>query len=127
MKALRLFSSRPLIAATFIIAATTVAAAPKIVHENDAVADLRRAKISLTDAVARSQSQFGGQAVRAELDGESGKPVYDIELVRGNTVHEVRLDAVSGAVLSSKVDEDDDADEKDSPAKREPHPADAHS
>lgn len=82
-------------------------------RENDALADLRAAKISLGDAVALGVAQFGGQAVRAELDSEHGAVAYEIELVIGASVREVRLDAVTGAVLASRDDVDDEGGDDD--------------
>lgn len=94
-----------------LFAAASAWAVPE--RENDAVSDLRAAKISLSDAIARSVAQFGGQAVSAELDHEHGTFAYEIELVNGTVVREVRLDAITGAVISSRDDENDRDDDED--------------
>lgn len=110
-KAQRWTKPAMLIAGGLTLATATVAFAAKhAMPENDAIRDAQTAKISLSDAVARSQTQFGGKAVKAELEGEEGTLAYEIELVNGKDVREVRLDAVTGAVLSSTADESDEAE-----------------
>lgn len=78
------------------------------VGENDAVADLTRAKISLTQAVGAAEAQSGGKATRAELEGERGALVYQIEVVSTDSkVFDVKVDAADGKVLSSMQDRAD--------------------
>lgn len=81
-------------------------------RENDAVTDLRAARISLNEAVARSVAQFGGQPVSAELDREHGRLAYEIELVNGAAVREVQLDAITGVVIASRDDTIDTGDDE---------------
>jgi len=102
-----------LVAGGVMLASATVAIAAKhAAPENDAIRESQAAKLSLSDAVARSQTQFGGKAVKAELEGDEGPLAYEIELVNGQDVREVRLDAVTGAVLSNKADDSDEGEDE---------------
>ncbi|MBK7792646.1 MAG: PepSY domain-containing protein [Betaproteobacteria bacterium] len=76
--------------------------------ENDAVSDLAKAKITLVQAVSAAEAQAGGRATKAELDGERGTVVFDVEVVTpDNKVFDVKVDAADGKVLSSKLDQAD--------------------
>ena len=84
------------------------------VMENDAVTDLAKAKISLGQAVNTAEAQVGGKATRAELDGERGSVVFNVEVVTADSkVIDVRVDAVDGKVLSSKQDHSDRGGKED--------------
>lgn len=87
--------------------------------ENDAIADLAAAKISLTEAIRIAEAHVGGRATSAELEVEGKRVVFEVEVVGGRSqVMEVTVDAVTGRVLASQQDppdehDDDDADEED--------------
>lgn len=87
--------------------ATATFAAQHVIAENDAIRDSQTAKISLSDAVNRTQAQFGG---KAELENEEGSLAYEIELINDRDVREARLDAVTGIVLSNTADDSDDTE-----------------
>lgn len=93
-----------------LVGAGAVAVAER---ENDAVTDLRAARLSLVEAIALAEAQLGGRAVAAELDSKHGAVSYEIELVDGTAVRELRLDAITGAVISSRDDESDADDDED--------------
>jgi uncharacterized membrane protein YkoI len=83
--------------------------------ENDAVA-LPATKISLSQAVAAAEHQANGRATRAELEHTQSGIVFDVEVVSGTKVFDVRVDADKGTVISSaedKAEHDDDHDTKD--------------
>lgn len=86
--------------------------------ENDAVA-VTRAKVSLAQAVALAEQHLNGKASRAEYEHTRQGDAYDIEVVSGDKVFDVRVDADKGVILSSALDERDgkgdreDRDEKD--------------
>jgi uncharacterized membrane protein YkoI len=98
-----------------VMATGTAAFAAKAV-ENDAVA-IGKAKISLTQAVAAAEQHANGKATRAEFEPSKQHGwVYDIEVVSGAKVLDVKVDAEKGTIISSnedKSDRDDDEDEKD--------------
>ncbi|WP_431289111.1 PepSY domain-containing protein [Roseateles chitinivorans] len=88
---------------------------------NDAVA-VTQAKVSLAQAVAVAEQHLNGKASRAEYERTKQGDAYEIEVVNGNKVFDVRVDAEKGVILSSAPDEADgtggredreDRDEKD--------------
>lgn len=74
--------------------------------ENDAMA-IRNAKFTLLDAVGIAQRHASGQASRAEFEHSKQGWVYDVEVLSGSKVFDVRVDAVKGTVLSSAEDKAD--------------------
>ncbi len=82
---------------------------------NDALG-INSAKTSLTQAIAAAEQHVGGVASRAEFEHEKGQSVFEIEIVKGQTVVDVRVDPASGKILSAKNDEadhDNDRHERD--------------
>ncbi|MDG4839938.1 PepSY domain-containing protein [Micromonospora sp. WMMD967] len=67
----------------------------------------------------------GGQIVEVEAEQENGRPVWSVEIVAGDTEHEVDVDRDNGSVVKAEQepvddddddaddDKDDDADDKD--------------
>ncbi|WP_433308818.1 PepSY domain-containing protein [Micromonospora sp. CA-269861] len=62
----------------------------------------------------------GGQIVEVEAEQENGRPVWSVEIVAGDTEHEVDVDRDNGSVVKAEqepVDDDDndaaDDDDKD--------------
>ncbi|MEO8344116.1 MAG: PepSY domain-containing protein [Betaproteobacteria bacterium] len=83
--------------------------------ENDGLAVVQ-AKIPMTQAVATAEQHVNGKASRAEYEKTKTGWAYDVEVVSGNKVFDVRVDADSGSVIASnedKVDHDDDHDSQD--------------
>jgi uncharacterized membrane protein YkoI len=81
---------------------------------NDALA-IANAHVSLAQAVTAAEQHTGGTAARAEFEQSQGQWTFDVEVVRGQTVLEVKLDA-NGNVLSATedpADADDENDEQD--------------
>lgn len=75
------------------------------VLENDAVADLAKANITLNQAVGTAEAHASGRATKAELEGEHGAVVFEVEVVTAdNKVFDVKVNAIDGKVLSSKQD-----------------------
>lgn len=82
---------------------------------NDALPVLQ-ARISLSEAVAAAERQANGRASRAEYEHTRTGWAYDVEVVSGSTVYDVKVDADKGTVLSSvpdKADRDDGRDHDD--------------
>jgi uncharacterized membrane protein YkoI len=83
--------------------------------ENDALA-IATAKIGLAQAVTAAEGHVGGKASRAEYERHKGAWVFDVEVVKGNSVMDVVVDAGSGKVISAvedKADQDDEHDKED--------------
>lgn len=107
-----------LIAGALAAAAGGVAFASSGSGENDAAADLAKSRISLPQAITVAEQHVRGRAAGAELESEDGMTVYEVEVVAADrTVHEVKVDALSGKVIASALDapddESNDQDEED--------------
>jgi uncharacterized membrane protein YkoI len=103
-----------LLVAAIVTSGTAVYAANTT--ENDAGA-IGKAQISLSQAVTAAEQHANGKAARAEFEHSKQHGwVYDVEVVSGAKVLDVKVDADKGTILSSnedKSDHDDDRDEKD--------------
>ena len=83
--------------------------------ENDALA-VSNAKVPLTQAITVAEQHANGKAARAEYERTVTGWAYDVEVVSGAKVFDVRVDANTGTVISSvedKADHDDDHDKQD--------------
>jgi len=83
--------------------------------ENDAVA-ISKAKIPMAQAVTAAEQHANGKASRAEFEQTKAGWAYDVEVVSGTKVFDVKVDGDKGTVISStedKGDRDDDHDKKD--------------
>jgi uncharacterized membrane protein YkoI len=83
--------------------------------ENDA-AGIANAKITMIQAVTAAEQHANGKAARAEYEQAKAGWVYDVEVVSGAKVFDVKVDADKGTIISSvedKADRDDDHDQKD--------------
>jgi len=88
--------------------------------ENDALA-VEVAKIGLAQAVSAAEQHVGGKASRAEFEKHKGRWVFDVEVVNGKKVMDVKVDPTSGNVIAAaedKADRDDDHDQADCPVSR---------
>lgn len=98
-----------------ITAASSVAFAANQGMQNDAAA-ITNAKIPLTQAITIAEQHASGKASRAEYENSKNGWVYDVEVVNGAKVFDVKVDSIKGTIISSnedKADRDDDHDEKD--------------
>jgi beta-lactamase regulating signal transducer with metallopeptidase domain len=48
----------------------------------------------------------GGAVIECDRDYENGRPVYEIEIVYGNTKHEMDIDAITGAISGYSTEKD---------------------
>ncbi len=85
------------------IGASLAYAGARHAEENDAAA-LAKANISLTQAIAAAEQQVAGKAVRADLELEHGKLVYEVEVANGAQATDVKVDGDNGAILSAQAD-----------------------
>jgi uncharacterized membrane protein YkoI len=102
------------IVAIALATAGAMAYAAKTV-ENDAMA-ITHATIPMTQAITVAEQHANGKAARAEYEQTRGGWAYDVEVVSGTKVFDVKVDAEKGTVISSvedKADHDDDHDKKD--------------
>lgn len=69
---------------------------------------MKQAKVTLTSAMQTAAKIVNGKVISAEFELEKGQSVYDLEVVKGNHIYDVSIDANTGKVLSSQVDIDND-------------------
>ena len=75
--------------------------------------ELRGAKVTLQKAVDAALKAVPGTAESAELDDDGGRAVWDVDVLGDDgRWHEVRVDAVSAAVLDRNADRDGDTDDR---------------
>jgi len=101
--------------AVAIAAAGSVAYAAQGGMENDAMT-ITKAKIPLAQAVTAAEQHAHGKAARAEYENSKHGWVYDVEVVSGAKVFDVKVDADKGTVISSaedKADHNDDHNKQD--------------
>ncbi|MBS0507035.1 MAG: PepSY domain-containing protein [Proteobacteria bacterium] len=72
-------------------------------HENDALA-IANAKISLTQAVAAAEQHANGKATHAEFEHSKQGWIYEVEVVSGAKVFDVKVDADKGGVIAVRED-----------------------
>ena len=93
--------------ASALAAAAAAAAFAAETAPNDAQA-IERATVTLPQAVAAAEQHVGGKAARAEFEhSKSFGWIYDVEVVAGAKVFDVKVDAKMGQVLASTLDEVD--------------------
>ena len=63
---------------------------------------LATVKVNITDAIAKAKEKQTGTVVKAKLEKEHGKFVYEIEFLDNGKEMEVMVDAVSGKVTNEK-------------------------
>jgi uncharacterized membrane protein YkoI len=56
--------------------------------------------IRMTQAIASAERHLSAHAMEAELETRGGKLVYEIELVRGSTLHRAQIDAHNGKLVA---------------------------
>lgn len=88
------------------IATGAAAYAAKDGTENDALA-AAGAKITLAQAVATAEQHANGKASKAEYEHSKQGPLYEVEVVSGAKVFDVKVDADKGTVISSTEDRHD--------------------
>lgn len=67
---------------------------PAIAQSND------EGLVRISRAVNVAERQLSARAIEAELETSGGRLVYEIDLVRGETLHRARVDARSGRLIS---------------------------
>ena len=73
------------------------------------------ARLSLEEAISTAKSKFPGQVLETELETEHGQAVYEIEIASATgVVTEIKVDAESGELLSSDIEENDETEQEQS-------------
>lgn len=58
--------------------------------------------VGITRAIATAERQLSARAIEAELETRNGRLVYEVDLVRGTTLHRAAIDARSGKLVSAE-------------------------
>jgi uncharacterized membrane protein YkoI len=96
-----------------MLASTGAFAQPPAPAANDA-GPVGSAKVTLDAAVATAEKHVQGKASKAEYEKQKGGQwVYDVEVVAGAKVFDVKVDADKGTVIVSAEDHADTDDEGD--------------
>lgn len=76
--------------------------------ENDALR-LKKVKVSMKQAVAEATKARHGDVTKVELEDDDGRIVWNIEIVasKDSKVYDTTIDAISGQLISSKLDRED--------------------
>ena len=70
-------------------------------------------KLSMEEAIATAKTKFPGQVLEAELENEQGQAVYEIEIASTKVVvTEITIDAQTGELLSSEIEDRDDTEQE---------------
>ena len=69
---------------------------------------MKQAKVSLTQAMQKATQNVSGKIIEAEFDVDNGKSVYKIKVAKGNEIHKVVVDSMTGKVISSRLESSDD-------------------
>lgn len=93
----------------FLIATMTAFASPQLAqagffggHEHH-VKNAQKAKITFAEALKKAEEFQKGIIIRIELeDGENDTVYYEIDIVNGEDVYEIHVDAVTGKVTFEK-------------------------
>ena len=91
------------------ITAGTMAYAQSNKQDSDAFADLAKAQVPITQAIAAAEQVVGGKATSVELENEKQGLIYKVEVANAATrkVMDVQVDGTSGKVLSTQEDRAD--------------------
>lgn len=70
------------------------------------------AKVSMEQVIQTAKTKFPGRIVEAELEAEDGTLVYEVKVVSASgEIREIEIDAQSGEVLDSEVENEDEDDD----------------
>lgn len=58
--------------------------------------------VGITRAIAAAERNLSARAIEAELDTRNGRLVYEVDLVRGATIHRATVDARSGRLVTTE-------------------------
>ena len=102
-------------------AATAPAAGPdSAAATNDAMA-VANNKVSLTQAIAAAEQHANGKASKAEYEQTKAGWAYDVEVISGAKVFDVKVDATQGTVISSAEDQIDRGEDREARGEHRDH------
>lgn len=94
-----------IVGATSIVPAMAENHTPADATEVQAMANV---KLTVAEASAAAEAQFGGKVVEVSLDVVNGMPVYNVSLVGADGAEiEATVDAMTGTVTAAPAEQDD--------------------
>src|SRR5947209_8305749 len=75
-----------------------------VAHSESQAALRKQTKITMTQAQKTALAAEPGKIKSKELERENGKLIYSFDINTAKGIHEVNVDAVSGEVISNKLE-----------------------
>ena len=72
-------------------------------HKDD-LQEMEKVKITLVEAINIAEKSATGKAISAKLKNSKQGLMYKVDVMDSDKKYEVKVDALSGAVISSKLD-----------------------
>lgn len=94
-------------AAVTVVTLSTVTLVQAAQNKEAEIARIGQAAIPLSQAAQVAATHVGGLVTRAEYEQTKAGMAFDVEVVKGEKVFDVRVDAKTGAILSSASDKPD--------------------
>ena len=69
---------------------------------------MKNSKVSLAQAMEKATQDVNGKVIEAGFDVDNGKSVYEIKVAKGNQIHKIVIDSMTGKVISSRLESSDD-------------------
>jgi len=101
---------------TLLCVTTGLALAHDRKDKDHEAVNAQSAKITMEQAIETAKTTFPGRVIESELESEDGGLVYEVKIVSASgETQEVEIDALSGKVLDSEQEheQDDDAHESE--------------
>ena len=69
---------------------------------------MKQAKVSLNQAMEKATQDVNGKIIKAGFDVDNGKSVYEIKVAKGNQIHKIVINSMTGDIISSRLERSDD-------------------
>ena len=69
---------------------------------------MKKAKVSLNKKKKKATQDVNGKIIKAGFDVDNGKSVYEIKVAKGNQIHKIVINSMTGKVISSRLESSDD-------------------
>lgn len=96
--------------AAVVLATTTAAALAATGTLSTKDNALQQSRFNAVQAVDIAVQKVGGVAESVDFKHKNGSSYFEVDVIAGNQKHEVKIDAASGQVLNSKVENNHDTD-----------------
>ena len=69
---------------------------------------MKQAKVSLNQAMEKATQNINGKIIEAGFDVDNSKSVYEIKVAKGNQIHKIVINSMTGDIISSRLERSDD-------------------